>query len=565
MNIIQKVNKIIASLLQPTTDRFAREPWRYHKEATVIERQAQSCREKEWCVKGECSFGKDVYISPGATVNPKHIVIGSRSAVGSEAQIGIDMEIGEDCTINAGAVVRGKVRLGNGVRVATGAQILGFNHGIDDLVKPIHQQPIISIGVRIGNDVWVGANAVIVDGVKVGSHSVIGAGSVVTKSVPPWSVVAGNPARVIKSRMYGKLAKSCSALREDWVRFSQMVKDEMPSVLERSWTGDAFVDFPGDESKTRAWSDAVELATMTNNVVPHVTRTELIEILQGFQDDKSGLVPGPYSEGRFSEGGDYIHRMECRHSAYMVMSVGYALECLGSFLKYPVYVAHKMSSHDLLNHLDRLPWGKNAWSSGAWIDHFSSACYFNSRYHMLHRDMSDLKTWLEGHVDSESGMWGSPHKSNDWSLPVNGFYRLTRGAHAQWHWKLSYPERVIDTVLAHAHDQEYFSEGKATACMVLDIVHPLWLSMKQTDFRREEIKAVAQYWLLDTINHWHPKEGMSFDRLPNAIPRLQGTEMWLSIAWICADIIGITSDKDPYEPAGVHRPEPGSLCDNLNG
>ena len=53
--------------------------------------------------------------------------------------------------------------------------------------------------VTIGPDVWVGAGAMILKGVSIGAHAVVGAGSVVTREVPPWAVVAGNPARVVKS------------------------------------------------------------------------------------------------------------------------------------------------------------------------------------------------------------------------------------------------------------------------------------------------------------------------------------------------------------------------------
>jgi len=552
MNVLNRFLSFFYS--QIPLDRFAREPWRYRKEATKKERRQQAVREAAWCTQGDCRFAEDVYISPGATVNPRHLVLGPGTAIGSETQVGYDLEMGSRCTVNAGAVVRGKVRTGNDVRIATGAQILGFNHGSKDLTKPMHEQPITRKGIVIGDDVWIGANAVILDGVMIGSHSIIGAGAIVTKNVSAWTVVAGNPANVISSRKYGRVHKDMPVV-DTWQDFGNKVVSEMEAVLKRSFHNDSFVDFPGDAFKTRPWADAVELAAMTKTVVPGYDRAQLIDYLRGFQDPVTGLVPGPYGEDVLSKGGVFVKKMECRHSAYMVMAVGYALECLGSSFKHPVTVADKLTTEDLLSHLSGLPWDRKAWNCGAWIDHFASACYFNARYHGLPGYMSDLFNWLQEHADSTSGLWGKPYPDNDWLQPVNGFYRITRGAHAQWGWPLPYPRQTIDSVLAHAHDQRYFGLDTANACIVLDVIHPLWLCLKQTDYRRKEIEAVAWFWLNDTINRWHPGVGMSFECGPAAIPRLQGTEMWLSIAWYCADILQITSENDAYKPTGIHRPE----------
>ncbi len=80
--------------------------------------------------------------------------------------------------------------------------IYATSHGYTDTGRPMRLQgytpprPVV-----IEDDVWIGTRAIILPGVRVGAGSIIGAGAVVTKSVPPYSIVAGNPARVVKSRL----------------------------------------------------------------------------------------------------------------------------------------------------------------------------------------------------------------------------------------------------------------------------------------------------------------------------------------------------------------------------
>ena len=92
-----------------------------------------------------------------------------------------------------------KVEIGDDVLVASDVFIIDYNHGLYPLDKSYLQNDLdISDGVEIGDNVWIGNNVVILPGVTIGRKAVIGAGSVVTKDVPAYCVVAGNPATVIK-------------------------------------------------------------------------------------------------------------------------------------------------------------------------------------------------------------------------------------------------------------------------------------------------------------------------------------------------------------------------------
>ncbi|MBN8569583.1 MAG: acyltransferase [Ignavibacteria bacterium] len=113
---------------------------------------------------------------------------------------GRDIEIGNNLQINEECWIR-NCKIGNDVMIAPYVMILNYGHNIDNVNIPMIQQ-----GVKfyeqtiIEDDVWIGARAVILPGVKIGKGSVVAAGSVVTKNVEAYTIVAGNPAKLIRSR-----------------------------------------------------------------------------------------------------------------------------------------------------------------------------------------------------------------------------------------------------------------------------------------------------------------------------------------------------------------------------
>ena len=94
----------------------------------------------------------------------------------------------------------GGITIGNYVALGQMVTIHAENHRFGDPDKRIVDQGTEYKGVRIEDDCWIGTKAVILDGVTIGRGSVVGAGAVVTKSLPPFSVAVGNPARVIRMR-----------------------------------------------------------------------------------------------------------------------------------------------------------------------------------------------------------------------------------------------------------------------------------------------------------------------------------------------------------------------------
>ena len=106
--------------------------------------------------------------------------------------------IGSRSRIGLGNTIIGPVKIGNNVNLAQNIIISGLNHNYSDPDKTIISQGVNTSEVIIEGDVWIGANSVILAGITIGKHSVIGAGSVVIRDVPPYSIVVGNPGKIIK-------------------------------------------------------------------------------------------------------------------------------------------------------------------------------------------------------------------------------------------------------------------------------------------------------------------------------------------------------------------------------
>jgi acetyltransferase-like isoleucine patch superfamily enzyme len=117
------------------------------------------------------------------------------------------VKIGEGTFLNMGVMVAAEqlVEIGDHCMLANGCFVTDSSHRFDDPDKPITWQGFESKGpTRIGDNCWLGANAVVTSGVNIGERCVVGANSVVTKNIEAFSVVAGAPATVIRKIEYPK-------------------------------------------------------------------------------------------------------------------------------------------------------------------------------------------------------------------------------------------------------------------------------------------------------------------------------------------------------------------------
>lgn len=120
--------------------------------------------------------------------------------IDKNANISPHIEIGRNSGIGINAKITSNTIIGDNVMMGPNVSVYTSNHNFDKLDIPMVEQGEEISPVIIKDDVWIGANAIILPGVTIGKGSIIGAGSIVTKDVEEYTIVAGNPAKVIKRR-----------------------------------------------------------------------------------------------------------------------------------------------------------------------------------------------------------------------------------------------------------------------------------------------------------------------------------------------------------------------------
>ena len=179
---------------------------------TLLEKILYYLRFKYWShkfgsINGLVKIGRNVTFQ-----NPDTIHLGKGVKIGNYTYFlplkhyaGINYNpkiiVGEGCMIgirNSFAAIN-EIKIGNHVLFAGYVHITDHSHGYEDIERPCAPQPLFSKGpVIIDDDCWLGFSCEILSGVHIGKHCVVAARSVVTKDVPPYCVVAGNPAKIVK-------------------------------------------------------------------------------------------------------------------------------------------------------------------------------------------------------------------------------------------------------------------------------------------------------------------------------------------------------------------------------
>lgn len=189
--------------------RLSYMPWLYASLKPQHRAWAQAWQE-EWqaylCEMETIQLGRNCFIAPEARLfaEPgRPIIVGDNSFIAADCVLHGPITLGSGVALNHHVTLDGGrqgIHIGNNTRIAAYSCAYAFNHGMaaDQLIQ---SQAVSSKGIRIGEDVWIGAKVGIVDGITIGDGAVIGMGSQVVRNVEAYTKVAGNPAAPIGLRL----------------------------------------------------------------------------------------------------------------------------------------------------------------------------------------------------------------------------------------------------------------------------------------------------------------------------------------------------------------------------
>ena len=174
---------------------------------------AGSLRHLYWTAQG-MKVGNDTVLPRIVVTWPHQVSIGKQCRIehgvyfhyDGICRSGPSIVIGDDCFIGAGCEfnIDSRLTIGNHCLVASGSRFIDHDHGTDTAVL-MAKQKCISGPIVVGENVWIGANCVVLAGVKIGDGAIVAAGAVVTRSVASHAIVGGVPARLIKYRGRGDI------------------------------------------------------------------------------------------------------------------------------------------------------------------------------------------------------------------------------------------------------------------------------------------------------------------------------------------------------------------------
>lgn len=489
---------------------------------------------------------KSIFISPFARIYFKKLYVGYKSYLAANVVGRGYLHLGANSTVNHGVEIIGKVYIGNNVRIGSGTKIIASNHTISDPYIPIHHMQTKGKGIIIDDNVWLGANVIILDGVKIENNVVVGAGSVVTKNIEKNSIYAGNPAILKRKRyvnniyLYSKINDSIETLSEK----SDYIKFKVENIVSSSYNKKinkikSFNHINGKyDYNLRHLCDFIELYEGLNLQWPESFKEkgafidELIKI-----QSKENFIYKEYRKLRFKnkELSDY--------NKLALLNVLHIYNIKIDDNKLTSQKA-KIDFHILNTNV----WKDDFWLAGSKVDNLITVAhmsgmkdYVSQKIIEINDKIKDKIYTLDEYSDKKEILYY-----------INGIYRIMRSYNQIGNKSIIKNSELMkinyNLAIKNYYNNDEFSDEMFNACNVLDTAYIIYMGIKIG----LEDKNEGKYILLRILDMCilHIDKGLTFDL--NSIESLQGYEMWLSIINICCKALA-PDYKFIYDPKGIHK------------
>ncbi|MCG2784166.1 MAG: acyltransferase [Anaerolineae bacterium] len=519
------------------------------------------------------SIGKNTNIAPGVRLdaNGGMIQIGGYCWLHPGVLIlayGGTISIGNNCTINPYCVLygHGGLIIGNDVRIAAHTVIIPSNHNFDDPDIPIYKQGITKKGIRIEDDVWIGANVTILDGVNIGHGAVIAAGSVVNKDVPPLAIVGGVPARILKIRKRETENKPLVIPEHEITSILARIKNDVADFLQQRQTKEQpFGHFQASEhayeiDELDAATAGIELWLMLELPLNEHQRQEAIQHLKSYQNAETGLVVDQtWQERQIYSNPDKLSNGD----TFFTMTVIEALTALEAHLDYPVRYLETLLPDKLIAKTQLMYSALHEYSIGDYavlVEH-------NRRLGIQHssEQQNAIFELLKNAQDPLSGLWPKGNVLPPYTPAINRAFHFLRGTWNLTNVPYELPNRMIDTCLEAARDPEYYGWDKGEACNDLDLALVLYSASRWSTYRKEEVGQWAAEQLPQLLRvqkadggfSYHHKKAMYKHNNISISPGLAEGDIWGTLMYMGA--IKMTVElaypgiSVPWKFSRVHR------------
>lgn len=255
----------------------------------------------------------------------------------------------------------------------------------------------------------------------------------------------------------------------------------------------------------------LDLQYMLNHLPDKAIQSEIKNKFDSLQEESTGFYHEPFCEQEL--GSSPIDRVVEMSGTYLGFQVGGSLRAINQLPKYEFkFYRPFIGEGKISEYLEKMPWTRSPWGAGGWVDAVATMISLNLlQGHQEYQTVLDeIFIWLEQTQNPKNGLWGEASVQG-LEGQINGTYHLLRGTWFFYDRDVSYPEKIIDSVIELLTTNTLFEEGKGEGCHDLDTFYLLVRVHRQIpSYRRHELQELLKLRLKTLISFQNLDGGFSF-------------------------------------------------------